>query len=354
MSDSVSLLIDKQRITNFLEYTVEADLYTADDAFSMVLSNPDVAIRAGQQCELYVNDTLELTGIIDRCGRSYDKSGVKLRVEGRDLMGLLVDSSCEQFVDVQGKTVKSLTEMLLRTVPFINRKNIVYQENIIGKLSGKKQTVSQPVVGFLDTPQKISKIDPGMTVFEVLRTYSASRGMMFYALPDGTFVFGRPKAGGEAAFSLTCNVDGNGNNTLEGEHLEDLSKRYSKLTVISQGQGWDEDGEDTGKVNVKVSRDNPDFPFYKPFVTRLTNDSQSPELAARLLLEKQLHDGFQLSYRVPRHSQEGRNWTINELARVKDEKLGLDGTYLIFGRTFELTKQGMFTRLRLGYPGVVA
>jgi prophage tail gpP-like protein len=354
MSDSVSLQIGGKRITSFLEYRAEADLYTADDAFSMVIKDPKVEVSAGQQCELYVNDTLELTGIIDRCIRSHDKSGRRLRIEGRDLMGLVVDSYCEQFVDVQGTTVKSLAEMLLRTVPFINRKNIVYQENIIGKLKGKKQTVSQPAVGFLDTPQKISKIDPGMTVFEVLSTYAASRGLMFYSLPDGTFVFGRPKAGGEPAFFLTCNEDGNGNNTNEGELLEDISKRYSKVTIISQGQGFDDDGMDTNKVNTPVSRDDKTFPFYKPFVTRLTNDSQSPELAARLLLEKQQHEGFQLSYKVPRHSQNGRNWTINELATVRDEKLGLNDTYLIFGRVFELTKEGMFTRLKLGYPGVVA
>ncbi|MFH1028480.1 MAG: hypothetical protein V1791_10805 [Pseudomonadota bacterium] len=354
MSDSLSLQIGGKRITKFLEYTVEANLYTADDAFSLLLPNPEVEIRAGMTCELYVNEDLELTGIIDRCSRSYDKGGVNLRLEGRDLMGLLVDSHCEQFVDVQGKSVKQLAEMLLPTVPFINRKKIVYQENIVGKLKGKKQTVSQPVVGFLDTPQKISKIDPGMTVFEVLSTYAASRGLMFYSLPDGTFVFGRPKAGGEPAFYLTCTVDGNGNNVLEGELTEDVSKRFSKVTIISQGQGWDDDGMYTGKVNTLVTREDATFPFYKPFVTRLTNDSQSPALAARLLLEKQRHEGFQLSYRVPRHSQNGRNWTINELVKVRDEKLGLDDSYLVFGRTFELTKAGMYTRLKLGYPGVVA
>lgn len=354
MSDKIALQIDGRRIEHFERYTVEADLYTADDAFSLEVSNPEMEILPGRRCELYVNGTLELTGIIDRVARSHDKSGARLRIEGRDLMGLLVDSYCERFVDVQGKTVKELAEMLLETVPFINRSRIVYQENIVGRLKGKKQTVSEPVVGFLDTPQKIARIEPGMTVFEALKTYAASRGLMFFSLPDGTFVFGRPKAGGEAAYSLTCRKSGQENNVLEAEWTRDISRRYSKVAVIGQGQGYDEDGMDAARVNTKAVKEDKDFPFYKPYVTRLTNDSQSPALHARLLMEKQRHDGEQLTYKVKGHSQNGRNWSINELCRVTDEVSGLAGNYLIFGRTFELTKQGSFTRLKLGPPGLVA
>ena len=42
--------------------------------------------------KVFVNDQLELTGIVDRRLRRFDKQGKKLVVEGRDLMGLIVDS----------------------------------------------------------------------------------------------------------------------------------------------------------------------------------------------------------------------------------------------------------------------
>ncbi len=353
MSDKISLLVDGRKIEHFESYSIEADIYTADDAFSLELANPEIEITPGKKCELYVNDTLELTGIIDRVTRTYDKAKSAVRVEGRDLMGLLVDSYCERFFDVQGKTVKQLAETLLTDIPFINRKNIVYQENFVGKLKGKKQTVSQPITGFVDTPQKISRIEPGMTVFEVLKNYAASRGLMFWAMPNGTFVFGRPKAGGEPLFNLTCMKSGSGNNILDGEQIEDISKRYSKVIVIGQGQGHETDGSDATKVNSKAIKEDKDFPFRKPYVTKMTNDSQSPALHARLLLEKQRHDGFQLRYKVPRHSQDGKNWAINELCQIRDEVLNINRSYLIFGRTFELSKQGCFTRLKLGEPGLV-
>lgn len=355
MSDTVTLQIGNQRIENFVSYDIEADLYQAADKFTLELANPEAPVKRGMQCKLYVNDQLELTGVIDKTVRKYDKGGRTLTVEGRDLMGLLVDSHCEQFIDVQGKTVKQLAEMLLKTVPFIQRSQIVYQENVVGKLKGKKKTADNPLTAFLDTPQKFSKIDPGMSVFEVLAVYGASRGLLFFALPDGTLVFGRPKITGEPIFSVTSRLDGQGNNVESGEEIDDISRRYSKITVISQVQGNDSDGMDATKINPpKKSVTDKDFPFYKPLVVKINNDSQTPELHARMLFEKQRHDGYSLSYTAPLHSQDGRNWAINELCTVNDEVLDIKRTMLVFSRRFRKTKQGSWTDIKLGPPGLVA
>lgn len=364
MSDSVSLQIAGRRFEDFLSYSVDADLYAAADSFTLELADPAAEILVGSRCELYVNGGLELTGIIDRVRASHDKGGRKLTVEGRDLMGLLVDSHCEEFVDVQGKSVKQLAEMLLGpnaatgrpAIPFISRSAIVYQENIVGKLKGKKKSVDQPITGFQDTAQKLSKIDPGMTVFEVLRTYAMSRGLMFWAEADGTLTFGRPTAGGNADYFLTCLTSaGAGNNIISGEQLRDISQRYSKIVVVSQSQGQDEDGADAGKVNTPSTKSDADFPFYKPFVTTLNNDSQSPALHARLTMEKQRHDGMSLQYTVAGHAQNGRTWRINRLALVTDEVLGISGYYLVTGRTLQRSKDaGSTTIVRLGEKGLIA
>ncbi|MDA8428943.1 MAG: hypothetical protein M0T70_06770 [Geobacteraceae bacterium] len=354
MSDTVTLQIGNQRIENFVSYDIEADLYQAADKFTLELANPEAPVKSGMQCKLYVNDQLELTGIIDKTVRKYDKGGRTLSVEGRDLMGLLVDSHAEQFVTVQGKTVKQLAEMLLKSMPFIQRSQIVYQENVVGKLKGKKKTADNPLTAFLDTPQKFSQIEPGMTVFEALAVYGASRGLLFFALPDGTFVFGRPKITGEPMFKVINRLDGLGNNVEGGEESDDISRRYSKITVVSQVQGHDEFGLDTGKVNVKKSATDKDFPFYKPLVVKINNDSQTPEMHARMLFEKQRHDGYSLSYTAPRHSQDGRNWAINELCTVNDEILDVKRTMLVFNRRFRKTKQGSWTDIKLGPPGLVA
>lgn len=362
MSDVVTLQIGNKRIENFVSYDIEADLYQASDTFRLELSNPEIAATAGMQCKLFVNGALELTGLIDKTEKKGDKNGSTLLVEGRDLMGLLVDSHAEDFITVQGKTVKQIAEFLLSgnpitkrpAVPFIQRSQIIYQENVVGKLKGKRKTADNPLTAFMDTPQKFSQIEPGMTVFEVLAVYAASRGLMFFALADGTFVFGRPKITGAPLFNITNRLDGVGNNIESWAETDDISRRYSKITVVSQVQGTQDFGMDTSKVNVKKSVTDPDFPFYKPLVVKVNNDSKTPELHARMLLEKQRHDGYSLSYTAPLHSQGSQNWTINELCTVNDEVLNVKRTMLVFNRRFRKTKQGSWTDIKLGPPGLVA
>jgi len=62
-----------------------------------------------------------------------------------------------------------------------------------------------------------------------------------------------------------------------------------------------------------------------------------------MLMDKMRFDSFQLHYKVSRHSQNGRNYQINKIAHVKDEVRNLDGDYLIYGRTFEMSREGVFT-----------
>lgn len=354
MSDTVTLQIGKHRIENFISYDIEADLYQAADSFNLELANPEAQITAGMECKLFVNGSLELTGIIDKVVKNHDKGGRTLTIEGRDLMGLLVDSYAEQFVTVEGKTVKQLAEMLLKTVPYIQRSQIEYQNNVTGKLKGKKKAADNPLTAFIDTPQKFSQIEPGMTVFEVLSVYAASRGLMFFALPDGTFVFGRPRITGEPDFYINVSTNGKLTNIESGEEKTDISRRYSKVTVISQTQGTDDDGLAPQKINVKKVVTASDFPFYKPLVVKLNNDSQTPALYGRMLLEKQRHDGYTLSYTAPLHSQNGVNWGINKLCTVTDEVFEVNRTLLITSRRFRKTKQGSWTDIKLGPPGLVA
>jgi len=335
MSDSVTLKIGGQAIENFLSYSIEADIYTADDAFTLDVANPEIRIEPGKLCELYVNGEREMTGIVDRINDGYGRRGSSIRIEGRDLCGLLTDSHCEEGVTLEDMSCKELAERLLSKVPFIKRSDIAYQENIK-----------------LDTPQEFGQIEPGQTIFEALKEYAGSRGMMFFYLPKGTFVFGKPRNGGKPLYYLyTRKSDPGENNILEGDRVRDISRRYSKISVIGQQQGTDDYGSDD--INTEGTVIDATFPFYKPYIATDNNDSQSPKLRAQMMMERMRFDGYQLKYRVAGHSQNGRNWRINEICRVIDDSFGIDGNYLIYGRTFERSEKGTFTTLKLSYPGVV-
>lgn len=346
------------KIEHFISYQIDSDLYTPADAFRLELANPETVIRPGLVCELFINDKKELTGIIDKVHRKVKKSGVSLAVEGRDYMGLLVDSHCEPpFCTVANMKLQTLALKLLAKVPFINRKDIIYQKNIVGKLKGKKGSANAGSIFGQDAGQKIGQIEAGQTIFEVLKMYALSRGMLFYCLPDGTLVFGRPMAKGEPEYTLQIDRTGAGNNVIESNFVNDISRRFSKVTVIGQQQGAPTIANPTG-INTNNSGTpciDTTFPFYKPFVALDNNDSLSPKEHARLLMEKMRRDGHRLIYTVGRHSQNKQNWMINKFCHIKDEVQGIDGDYLIYGRTFELSKQdGPTTKIKLGLPGLIA
>lgn len=369
MRDKVVLLIGQQRIEHFLSYTIDADIYTADDAFQIEVANPETTITPGQRCEILVNGERELTGIIDRIEKRYDIHGVSLSLSGRDLCGLLVDHYIESYATIRNTTMKAIAESLIANVPYIQREQITYQENV--RVSAKRRGSKEGKTAWLEAhdtahPHDKAQIEPGMTVFEALRTYAQSRGMMFFSLPDGSFVFGRPKAGGEPVYRfITRKSDPTNNNVLFGSLIDDISRRWSKVVIHGQQQGresgatvLDTDGDyasgtTAASVNTKGTVTDPAFPFYKPYVQQDNNDGISPSLHAREIMERMKFEGFQLSYRCPGHSQGGTNFKINEMATVDDDVLDVRGSYLVYGRTFLMSRYGVFTELKLGYPGVM-
>jgi prophage tail gpP-like protein len=335
MADKISLAVAGRILEKFESYEVEADLYQAADAFRLTLGGVSFVPTPGSRCELHVNDTLELTGTIDRVEDGGDKNSLSCSLSGRDLMGLLVDSHVEEFADLDELPLKTLAERLLKPLPFINRKTVEYQQTSGG------------------VAQKHARGDVGKTVFEILSAAARSRGVMFFAYPDGRMVFGRPKAKGKPQFHLIRRRDGRGNNVISGRRVRDISQRYSSIKVLGQQQG--EDLLSAGEINVAATVTDPAVPYRKPLVVEAAGDGRSPEAQARMLLERQRFDGLQLNYRVARHSQGTANWAINALCQVVDEVLGIDGVYLITARTFGLSKQeGQTTELNLSLPGVVA
>lgn len=360
MSDKVELLVDNKKIEHFISYHISADLYTPADFFHLDLSNPDIVIKKGKLAEVYVNGTKELTGIVEKTHRRVHKDGVSLSVQGRDLMGLLIDTHCEPpWPSINNMKLQNLAELLLKRVPFINRKTIEYQKNVTGKIKGKKKSATNYIFS-LDAAQKIGQIEPGMTIFDVLRNFALSRGLLFYCKADGTLVFGRPMAKGEPEFFLTMKRDGKGNNVISSEVIDDISRRYSRIYVVGQQQGGQSSMFATAINKPSIPKDDPTFPFHKPYVCLDNNDNVSPMERARLIIEKQRREGRQFNYTVGRHSQNNHNWAINSMCRITDEVQEIDGKsingdYLIYGRTFEMNKStGPITRLKLGEPGIIA
>ena len=339
--DSVSPTIGDRTLDRFLSYRIESNLFTADDAWEVKLAKPGFTANAGDRCEVYVNGTLELTGITDKVSLRSDKDGVKLTLSGRDLMGLLTDSYAEDYRQKTGEKLEALAERLLANVPYINRKDIVY--GVGDKSRAVPLTQKEEEFDF-------TEVEPTKTIFEILKEYALARGMLFFSLPDGKIVFGQPATSGEPAFFI--HQKAKSTNVLEGEKTDDISRRYSKVTVMGQRQGDDLFGAE--EVNFSATVTDDDFPVKpKPFVAQGTHDGLAPAKYAAILMSRQQFEGFSLTYKTSGHSQNGKNWTVNAVCRVEDDLLDVYGDYLVYERVFEMGRQGVFTTVKLSKLGLL-
>jgi len=314
MLDKVSLEIDDKRIEHFISYEIDSDLYIADDAFHMELANPEIEIEPGQKCRLLVNNRIELNGIIERVDDRESKSGTTLSIEGRDLMGLLVSSYVEEFVTLKGKSLKEVAETLLKNIDFINRKNIIYGQGAKDDVKVKEEETVQ------GEPFDLVQAAPGQTIFEVLKNYATARGLLFYSQADGTLVFGKPVEKGEASLSLIRRLKGKGNNVTSSSRSRNISGCYRKVTVLGQRQGADNLA--AAELSTSGIAEDKGFPFYKPYVTEAGGDVKDLKSHAEFIMDKQRREGERLNFSTSGHSQNGKNWQVNELVRVIDEKRG--------------------------------
>ncbi len=355
MLDKIELRIGAQKIETLKSFRIGGHLYTADHAFSVELANPETAVKTGQLVKVLINGIQELVGIVDVVHSFYSKTGRELQIEGRDLMGYLVDACCTTFQTLKNVTLKDIADTLINNA----MKDLLVSTDAnyisdLRKLANINYQAGAPEHTDTANPQTYVQIRPGMTIFEALRDYAHSRGLLFWYDSANGFTFGRPLTGGNPAYNIVTRKNGQGNNALTGQLRENISRRYSECIVLGQRQGTDSDGTNAGLLNTLVAKTDPDFPFYKPLVKRNNNDGESPAMEGRIEMERRRAEGFGLSYTVAGFSQNNRNWGINQMVRVADEALAVEGSYLVYGRTFSFDREtGPQTELVLGYPGMV-
>lgn len=345
--DKIELIFGSQnrRITNFLSYNIDADLYTPADQFELEFPVPDFEIQEASKCVLKVNGIIEHTGIVDNITETVSKTGgVSYKLTGRDLMGIIFDDFISEFIDLEQQTLKQVADRLLAGVPHIDRSRIVYQGGI------DQTTADQISEDPNDPPQDILHLEPGQTKGDFLQQFAARRGQLFFMLPDGTFVFGRPLAKGEPIFEFLITKDSAKNNGLSLSRNRNSSKRYSDIIVLSDGQSFD-DSDPSGRADLE----DPAAPLKKTLVALVSTDNKTVDQEARRLLEKQQRQALGVTLTAPGHSWQGRNYTINRFARVACDLLNpkLDANLLLTGRRLLMDKKGgIRTELRINTPGV--
>jgi prophage tail gpP-like protein len=350
MRDTISFLVNGKPAERIISYSVDSDLWLAADAFSFKARDPDRELAAGMKVELWVNKGRELVGVIDRVESKKSKKGTtEVSVSGRDLMGLLCDHCITEYGaddDLSGYSIKRVSEYLMRDIPFVNIKDIVYE----GRASR------------LAIPFETYTISPGQTVFDAIKSITRARGLHFWCREDGVFVFGKPIASGKPAYRFMFDTAGGDTNVLEASLATDITDAFSKIIVHCQSadSGAPEEGEGTTVVDTDIAAVSSlsvpgEFPFYKPKVITVNGDGKSPGYEAQRLVNLSKAKALQLSFLLPGHSQSGANYKTNRMARVDDYGHGVHGDFLVSGRTFTMSskKEGPKTLVRVCRPGII-
>lgn len=340
MKDRVELTVNGVRISEFSRYSVETDIYRPAAPFLFHLKEELLPVKTGAECTIRVNGKSILSGVIDDTPPAYSSMGRSYAVTGRSVMGMVADQYCTKFKSYRGYTLRALAEELLKDVPIVSQRNILFASD----------SVAMDRVGSTIQPE------PGETVFEVLRRAALSRGVLFYSRGNGQVVFGKPKGRGAVPFSLivagTKKRPENLSRILGAAKEGTAGEHYQKIIVMGQR---DDDDDELLLMKTLFDKEAPLYGRSQRGKTRVVvlNDSTSPEAFGRSIIEQQRFRANQYRYELPGHSQNGRVWLTDELCKVSDVVMGLHRTMLTHSIRYELTKKrGANTVVRIAPAGV--
>jgi len=340
MADTVEIRIGSQIVNDYVSYSVDSNIYQAANGASIVLTGSSAVVERGDVCEVRIADQLALAGVVDRVRKGYSREGRSCIIEVVDYLGILVNSSCREFKTLRNKTLLNVADELLRGLPHIGRVTIEY--------SGAARR--------RESAQAYRQIEPGQTVFDVLREMAIARGQAFYLRYDRTrpvLTFRVPRGRGDTVFSLTM-VDGqNQSGIVDAEIVRSALNQHRTVTVVGQQQDSG-DSSDPATVNVVASATDSEAPLDIHRVLIYDGDSAGPAAMASMAIEQARAAANELRYTVFNHTQGGELFRTDELVAVWDEALEVYGTWLIYGCTLSGSKRGgQRTTLRLGPPGLV-
>ena len=325
-NDEVIVAVKNARMDRFVSFTITSDLFAPEGSFSFEV-DPRYDVSAGNLCSIFVNRKMVLAGIVDTVKRSLSKQGPSLSFEGRSVASILTDSCVTKFSTLPTK-IDSLAERLVRPLPFIGKKDFIYN-------GAKKESVSR----------KFVEISPGDTVFEAIKRAANSLGYLFWASPDGKFVFDKPLVRGRADYKIHALEDGSEMDYIEGSVEHTINGIHSEVKVVGESQ----DGDDIKYVMATAK--NGDMPFAKPLVVNWNENDGPAKRTAELQVAVEKASSTRLEYTLKGFSQNGKVWQINKFVDVRDDYNGVRDAYLVKSVTFTLDRQsGMRTKLEL-QPG---
>lgn len=318
--DRITVRVGGLEHRDWTSYSIDSDLLTPADAWRVALGIPATRIPASIKpwalVEVYLGADLILTGRLDDLGREVDKDTQRLSLSGRDGAAVLVDCSAPIFTRRQA----SLSEVV----------DLVARPLGVGKVRVEQEGRKEKIT-----------VEPGQRAWDLLADACEANGVWAWFEPDGTLVVGGPNYGAAPVATLVMTVDGKGNNVKSLNVRENVTGRYSEVTVLGQTHGTE---DEEGKHDIMHRETDPDVPGYRPLIIpagECDNVEEAKRRAKKKLMDSRL-EGFDMVATVRGHRvggyQQGREsgepWRPGMRVHVVSEPHGLDAVYFLMKRTF--------------------
>jgi prophage tail gpP-like protein len=412
MSGGVELRVGKRLLRNWDEVRVPIDMLTPSDSFSLAVG--DVTKREFDACkpdsdvEVRLSDRVIMSGIVDsRRWMDERGQGSRLEIEGRDMVGRLLDESMP-LMAFSGMTLLQVAEKCCGDWMGVVLSNAQNRSVVVGRgaVQAQLKAASEPIVKYdglatmvvgqayravsymADGPlaqaerkQRIEiarlqrklasippgpplrarkKTDPGESRWETLSAFLEEAGLLAWATGAGQLYIGLPNYQQAPAFRF-CQPKAGSTRAHEGnvesfEMSDDLGDRYSKIVALGSKRA---DSANTGAATKRrgVVRNGPaddgtgkDFEHPKVLFV-VDNDLRDLKRAEeRATKEMAYRDaaGHFIRLRVRGHDQDGRMFWPDTAAQIEHEETGLSGLYHITGVTFSVSRgAGRSTELYL-------
>lgn len=295
--DRVRVIIGIYEFTEIESMEIVSDLYDPCGSFRFVLGQ-QVTAKSGTPVRVYINDILELTGIIESVRESMDSSSHVWTVSGKSMIGLVARYYVTDWTNPP-TTLAAAAKKYLGDIPFV--------KELPWTIEGD------------DHEKSHARLDVGDTAFKLLNEFAQNRGLLFWAKADGSIVFGKAAGKGEPEYYL------DDRHIKKRARTEDVSNLHSEIIIVSDS----DDGHKTFKAK------NESVELKIPFAAAYNgSDSAGMEKQANEYLRQEKMQELRLEYDVSGFSLGGKNWAVNKRVAVNDSQFGLDDTYLLRTRTF--------------------
>lgn len=355
---TITAIVEGQQVSGWQSGSIESSMVTAADAFVLRMPFSLTAwrtLRNDARITIKVDGTTMLDGFIEKRVKQ-GRAGV-LEVHGRDRVGRLVDESAPA-VNYTGLTILEAVRRLCS--PWFEPSQVVISNAKNRRLRrGKGKRVAaagEPVVTINVRVPRRGAVHPGETRMQLIKEILSRSSLVGYSSSDGKeFVIGKPNHDQPPQYTFVLAAPGSTTetNVRDMTITEDSGERFSMYRCGGSGGQTD--------LNFGKNVQNNGVAFDNPFNT-LDGTGRDFIHPKRMYLPERAFDSFHDADRVAanekarrdykRHqiaieaADMGQNLSPNDItffapdtvARVIDEELQLDDTYLVVSCSYNFSR----------------